>query len=236
MKSLLAGVSLALIASLAACSPATETAPAAETAAPAAPAAPVPVAIAAPAGEYVSDPTHASITWKLQHLGLADYVAKFRTFDATVTLDPANIANSKVVATIKPSDVAANYAGDYKAGHPGSRFANWEDDLANSTNFLNAAEFPEITFASTAVEVTGERTANVTGDLTLLGVTNPVTLAVEFAGETDSHPFTKAPALGFSATGTFKRSDFGSTYLSGMIGDEITVLIEGDFLQKPAAQ
>ncbi len=236
MKTLLAGVSLALIASLAACSPSTETAPAAETAAPAAPAAPVPVAITAPAGEYVADPTHSSITWKLQHLGLADYTAKFRTFDATVTLDPANIANSKVVATVKASDVAANFAGDYKGTHPQSRFASWDDDLANSTNFLNGGEFPTISFASTSTEVTGERTAKVTGDLTLLGVTKPVTLDVELAGETDSHPFTKAPAIGFSATGVFKRSDFGSTAMQGMIGDEITVLIEGDFVQKPAAQ
>jgi polyisoprenoid-binding protein YceI len=234
MKLLAAGVSLALLASIAACSPASEPAPAAETPAPAA--APVPVAIAAPAGEYIADPTHSSITWQLKHLGLSDYTAKFKTFDATVTLDPANIANSKVVATVKASDVAANYAGDYKAGHPQSRFASWDDDLANSTNFLNGGEFPVITFASTGVEVTGERTAKVTGDLTLLGVTKPITLDVTFGGETDSHPFTKAPALGFSATGTFKRSDFGSTAMQGMIGDDITVIIESDFVQKPAAQ
>jgi len=235
MKSLLAGVSLALIASLAACSPSTETSAPAEAAAQAI-AAPAPVAIAAPAGEYVSDPTHSSITWQVKHLGLADYTAKFKTFDATVTLDPADIANSRVVATVKASDVAANYAADYKAYHPQSRFASWDDDLANSTNFLNGEEFPVINFASTGVEVTGERTAKVTGDLTLLGVTKPITLDVTFAGETDSHPFTKAPALGFSATGTFKRSDFGSTAMQGMIGDDVTVIIESDFLQKPAAE
>ncbi len=78
----------------------------------------------------------------------------------------------------------------------------------------------------------GQDSAKVTGDLTLKGVTKPVTLDVTFDGETDSHPFAKVPALGFSATGTFKRTDFGLDYLAGMVGDEVSVQIEGDFIQK----
>ena len=234
MKKLFAGASLALIL-LAACAPAPATeaaAPAAETVA----AAPAPVAITVPVGEYVSDPNHASVDFEVQHLGLSFYSLKFKTYDATVTFDPANIAASKVTATIKAADILAGYPSDYVANHAGTKFKTWEDDLANSTNFLDAGQFPTITFVSTSVEPSGERTAKVTGDLTLKGVTKPVTLDVTFAGETASHPFSKVPAIGFSATGTFKRSDFGLDYLlPAIVGDEVKVDIEGDFIQKVAS-
>lgn len=233
MKPLFAGASLLLLA-LAACAPAAapvaETTPAVE-----APAAPTPIAIAVPAGDYVVDPTHASVTFKLQHLGLSHYALRFKTYDATVSFDPANIAASKVTASIKPSDLIVGYPADYVKNHPGTKFKSWEDDLANSTNFLDAAKFPAITFTSTSVEPSGERTAKVTGDLTLKGVTKPVTLDVTFSGETASHYFAKVPAVGFSATGTFKRSDFGFDYLlPAVVGDDVQVEIEGDFIQKVA--
>jgi polyisoprenoid-binding protein YceI len=238
MKKPFAGPSLVLIASLAACSPApgatNGTSAPVETALATieAPAAATPVAITVPAGDYVSDANHSSVTFQVQHLGLANYTMTFKTFDATVTLDPSNIPASKVVAKIKPSDILAGYPGDYAASHPGSKFASWEDELANSTNFLNGKQVPEISFVSTAVEPSGDRTAKVTGDLTLLGVTKPVTLDVRFDGEAASHYFAKVPAVGFSATGKFKRSDFGHTYLSGAVGDEVTVIIESDMIQK----
>jgi polyisoprenoid-binding protein YceI len=159
---------------------------------------------------------------------------KFKTFDATVTFDPANTGASKVTATLKPSDLVVGYPQDYVKNHPGTKFKSWEDDLANSTNFLDAGKFPTITFTSTAVEPSGERSAKVTGDLTLKGVTKPITLDVTFSGETASHFFAKVPAIGFSATGTFKRSEFGSEYLAGVVGDDVKVEIEGDFIQKVA--
>lgn len=233
MKPLFAGVSLALLA-LVACSPAQSPQAAAPVATLAAAevAAPAPVTIASPAGDYASDPNHSSVTFKLQHLGLSFYTLKFRTYDATIAFDPANIAASKVSATIRPTDILAGYPSDYVANHPGTKFKSWEEDLANSTNFLDAKQFPTITFTSTSVAQSGERSAKVTGDLTLKGVTKPVTLDVTFDGETASHPFAKVPALGFSATGTFKRTDFGLDYLAGMVGDEVSVQIEGDFIQK----
>jgi polyisoprenoid-binding protein YceI len=236
---LFAGASLVAFAALAACSPAPApepAAPAAETAAPEAAATPAPVAITVPAGEYVSDPTHSSVTFKVQHMGLAYYTLGFKTFDATVTFDPANLTASKVTAKIAAADIQPFYKGDYKGTHAQSKFASWEDDLANSTNFLDAKAFPEITFVSTAVEVTGARTGKVTGELTLKGVTKPVVLDVTFAGENPSHPMAKGPAIGFSATGSFKRSDYGLSYLvqQGMVGDDVSFAIEGDFLQKPA--
>ncbi len=232
MKSLFTGASLALLA-LVACTPAPVASPA--PAVPEVAAAPTPITIAAPAGEYVSDPTHASVNFKVQHLGLAWYSLKFKTFDATVTFDPANIAASKVTATIKPSDLVIGYPQDYVKNHPGTKFKTWEDDVANSANLLDGDKFPTITFTSTSVEPSGERSAKVTGDLTLKGVTKPVTLDVTFSGETASHYFAKVPAIGFSAVGTFKRSDFGMEYLAGVVSDDVKVEIEGDFIQKVAA-
>jgi polyisoprenoid-binding protein YceI len=222
-----------LAALAAACNPSAETAAApsvVETTAAA------PIVIAAPTGEYVSDPNHSSVSFSLQHLGLSAYNLKFKTFDATVAFDPANIAASKVTASIKAADILAGYPGDYAAGHPGSKFKSWEDDLANSTNFLDAGQHSTITFVSTAVEPSGERTAKVTGDLSLKGVTKPVTLDVTFSGETDAHPFAKVPAIGFSAVGSFKRSEFGLDYLlPSIVGDDVKVQIEGDFILKPVA-
>ena len=236
-KSLLAGVGLAVFLSLAACSPkAPLQADVARVEAPAA-VAPATVAITVPAGNYAVDPNHGSITFKLQHLGLSYYTMRFRTYDATVSFDPSNISASKVSAKVKPSDILVGFPGDYVANHPGTRFKSWEDDLANSSKFLNAGEYPEITFTSTSVEAIGERTAKLTGDLTLLGVTKPLQLDVTFDGETASHAFAKVPAVGFSATGKFKRSDFnlGPHLPAEVVGDEITVSIEGDFIQKPAS-
>lgn len=233
MKKLILATGVGIAALAAACTPAAETA-----AAPAAvePAAPAPITIAAPAGEYVSDPNHSSVSFGLKHLGLSDYTLKFRTYDATVTFDPANIAASKVTATIKSTDIISGYPGDYLGTHQGTKFKSWDDDLANSTNFLDASQHPAITFVSTAVAPSGERTAKVTGDLTLKGVTKPVTLDVTFSGETAAHPFAKVPAIGFSATGSFKRSEFGLDYLlPAIVGDDVKVQIEGDFIQKPAS-
>ena len=236
-KSLLAGASLALLISIGACSPEKPLLATLATTEPVVAAPATPVSIAAPAGDYVSDPTHSSITFKVQHLGLSYYTMKFKTFDATVSLDPSNIPASKVTASIKPSDIIVGYPQDYVKNHPGTKFKSWEDDLANSTSFLDANAFPQITFVSTAVEVTGERTAKVTGDLTLHGVTKPVSLEATFSGETQSHFFAKVPAVGFSATGTFKRSDFGlaSQMPGSVIGDDIAVTIESDMIQKVAA-
>jgi polyisoprenoid-binding protein YceI len=164
MKPLFAGASLIILA-LAACSPAPAPEAATPTIATAEITAPAPITIAAPAGDYAVDPTHASVEFKLHHLGLSYYGLKFRTYDATVSFDPANIAASKVSATIKASDILAGYPADYVTNHPGTKFKSWEDDLANSTNFLDAKQFPTITFVSTSVEPSGERSAKVTGDL-----------------------------------------------------------------------
>src|SRR5690606_3793259 len=137
-----------------------------------------------------------------------------------------------LAATIAPASVDANYQGDYVGTHAATGFKSWNEDIAKSKNFLNGGVFPQITFKSTQVELTGPRTAKVTGDLTFLGVTKPVTLDATFGGEIEKHPFMQVPAIGFAAEGSFKRSDFGMPV--GPVGDEVTIRFDGEFIKEAA--
>jgi len=187
-------------------------------------------ALKAPAGVYVMDPTHASLQWSFVHNKISHYTARFNKFSAEITLDPSNLAKSSVTARIDPASVDANYPADYKATHAKTGFSSWSEDIARNKNYLNAGQFPEITFKSTRVELTGPRAAKVTGDMTFLGVTKPLVLDATFVGELEKHPFTKQPAIGFKAEGTFRRSDFGMPV--GFVGDEVTIRFDGEFLRK----
>jgi len=183
------------------------------------------VAQAAPlnvlAGEYGLDKTHASLTWQINHLGLSKYTARFATYDATINLNPAEPTKSSVSVTIDPKSVRTDF--------PFPEKENFDAIIADK--FLQAGAHPTITFQSTGLTATGATTGKMTGNLTLLGVTRPVTMDVTLNGAME-HPFRKVPALGFSATGTFKRSEFGSKDLQGPIGDDIKLIIEAEFLKK----
>lgn len=206
------------------------TPPAAETAV----AEPVQVEIAAPAGLYRLDPNHASLHFSVKHLGVSNYVVRFTSFDVTLDLNPDDLSASSVSATIDPASVRTDFSGDYQGTHPDSGFSSWDEDLAKSGNFLNAGEYPSITFKSTRVEQAPDGTLQVTGDLELLGQTRPITLEVEVVGSEQAHPFSGVGLIGFSARGTFNRSDFGMTHLltPPLVGDTVTLQFEGEFLQE----
>ncbi len=157
MKIKAAILAVSAAALLAACSPAAD-----KSGAPAAAVSTAPVELKAPAGVYVMDPTHASLQWSIGHNTISNYTARFNKFDAKITLDPANLVNSSVEVSIDPASVDANYPGDYTGTHAGSGFKSWSEDIAKNKNFLNASAFPQITFKSTKVELTGTRTAKVT--------------------------------------------------------------------------
>lgn len=225
-----AALTLAAIAALAACSkPAPPPVPVEIPVA----VAPAAAAIAAPAGEYKMDPNHSSMSFKVSHLGLSNYVARFAKFDVKLQLDPANLAASTVSATIDPASVRTDYPGDYKAGHKESPFNTWDEDLAKSDKFFNSAQHPQIEFRSTRIDPTGPGSAKITGDLTMRGQTHPVTLDARLVGSAAKHPFTGVGALGFSASGTFLRSAFGMNHLLSppLVGDSVTIQFEGEFAQ-----
>ena len=186
--------------------------------------------IKAPKGAYKVDPNHASLTFKIDHFGLSHYTARFTKFDASLQLDPAKLGNSTVTLTVDPKSVKTDFPGDFKAGHKDSPFNTFDEEIARGEKFLNADKFPEISFKST--KVTGEgKNFKVTGDLTFLGQTHPVTLDAEVVGSIEKHPYMGVGVVGFSAQGKFKRSEWGMTGTQMFLGDDVTILFEGEFDQ-----
>ena len=214
---------------LAACSPQpsdkkTETPPL--VAAPPA-AAPKPPKANIPAGDYTLDKHHATLVFRVNHLGFSHYTAAFADFDAKLRFDQNNAAASALEATIDPRSLTLP--------------APPEGFLADlvGPQWLNTASYPSITFRSTKVEVTGPDTGKVTGDLTLHGVTKPVVLDVVYNGGYPGHPMDPHARVGFSAKGVFKRSDFGIAYgvpapgTTMGVSDEVQVEIEAEFTGPP---
>jgi len=177
--------------------------------------------VAAPSGIYAMDPTHASLTWKVNHFGLSNYTARFTKFDVKLNLDVDVIENSSVTATIDPASVRTDYTGD----------VDFDDEIANGDKFLNASVFPKIEFVSRSVEKTGDKTALIHGEMTMLGVTKPVTLSATLNGAMAAHPYAKVPAVGFHAEGTIKRSEFGFDHLVPYVGDDVSFVIEAEFIK-----
>jgi polyisoprenoid-binding protein YceI len=218
--------------SMAACSqqPAQDAGKADTATAPAAPVAKVPVN-EAPPGAYKLDRDHASLTFRVNHMGLSRYTARFTDMSADLQFDPANPSAMTLSATVDPRSLETDFHGDKP---------DFDAELAGPS-WLDAAKFPQITFKSTKVEVTGPATANVTGDLSLHGVTRPVTLKTTFNG--GAKPNNMDPMgsrIGFSAEGSLKRSEFGVAYgipapgSNFGVGDEVEFFIEAEFTQ-PAA-
>lgn len=160
---------------------------------------------------YQFDKAHTNILFFINHLGFSNMVGEFRKFDGALNFDPENIPASSVQVSIQVDGVETDVPK--------------LNEHLQKAEFFNAAQFPTMDFASTAVTVAGENQLKVTGNLTLLGVTKPVTLDVVL-NKAGPHPFSKAPAAGFSATATIKRSDFGMTTMAGMLGDEVSIRIE----------
>ena len=214
---------------LAACSPQTKPAAKAEAPASAATAPQAQPPADAPAGEYAMDLQHTSVNFRVSHMGLSRYTARFTKAEGKLAFDPANPAAQSVTATIDAGSLQTNYPEPAKL----------DFDAQVEKEFLDTAKYPTITFTSTKVEPTGARTAKVTGDLTLHGVTKPVTLEATFNGGYKAGSMDPMGArIGFSAHGTFKRSDFGISYgipapgTTMGVGDEVEVTIEAEFTKK----
>lgn len=181
-------------------------------------------AIDAPSGVYALDPTHASVTWRVMHLGLAKYTARFAKIDAELTLDSADPTKSKVFVSIDPQSVRTDF--------PNPEKEDFDKKLATGGDWFNGVKFPQIVFHSRSLERLTPTTGKMTGDMTFLGVTKPMTFDVTLNAAMKAHPFTKKAALGFSAVAKIKRSDWGfSTYVPN-IGDEVEILVEAEFQAK----
>lgn len=168
---------------------------------------------------YVLEKPHTQIVFLADHLGFSHSVGKFTDYTGQFTFDTADPEKSSVDVTINTSSIELN---DPK----------WNEHLKGA-DFFNVEKFPTMTFKSTKIEKTGDNTANITGDLTLLGVTKSVTLAVKH-NNSARHPFSGKYVSGFSATGKIKRSEFGMGYGLPAMGDEVDLIIEVEGLREDA--
>jgi polyisoprenoid-binding protein YceI len=189
-----------------------------------------------PSGTYTMDRAHASLLFRVNHMGFSHYTARFKHFEATLTFDPKNPTASQVTATIDPRSLETDY--------PNPKKINFNAELQGKS-WLDAKQFPAISFRSTRVELTGKNSARITGDFTLHGITKPVALSATFNGGYAGNPMDPAGSrVGFSAHGSFKRSDFGIGFGipapgSNMgVGNEVEVIIEAEFTRptSPAAK
>lgn len=173
------------------------------------------------AGTYVADPGHTLVVWEVDHFGFSKYSGIFGDVAGTLVLDPANPAASKVEVTIPVAKVTTASAGLtghlLRAGKDGGK-----------PDFFGAAP-ADATFVSTSVVVDDDGDeAKVSGNLTLNGVTKPVTLDVDFHGA-GTNPYNKKATVGFNAEATIKRSDFGIAYGIPAVSDEVELEIHAAF-------
>ncbi len=161
------------------------------------------------ADTYVLDTVHTQILFTVSHMGFSNSTGTFTDFDGKFVFDEDNFANSSVEVTIDTASINMNDD-------------TWNEHMRDE-KWFNVAEYPTMTFKSAKVEQTGDNTMDITGDLTLLGVTKPATLKTVFNKAGDLMGEMKA---GFSAKTKLDRTAFGMKTFSPMIGDEVTIRIE----------
>jgi polyisoprenoid-binding protein YceI len=176
----------------------------------------VPISASAAPETYVIDPIHSFAYFAIDHLGVSTVRGRFDKSSGKFTLDRA-AKNGSLEVVI---DTASIDTGDRERGaRPRTR-----DEHLRSADFFNVAEFPQMTYKSTAVKFNGAAPAEIDGQLTLLGVSKPVTLKIE-RWVCKDHPMRKKPMCGGDATATIKRTDFGMKYGVPAIGDAVKLSI-----------
>jgi polyisoprenoid-binding protein YceI len=185
-----------------------------------------------PAGTYTLDRSHASLIFRVDHLGLSMYTARFKHFDAELEFDPGNPAAARLTATVD--------AGSLETDFPFPEMLDFNAQLRGA-EWLNTADHPTMSYRSKEVVLTGTNTARIDGELTLRGVARPMALDATFNGGYAGHPMDPNARIGFSARGSLRRSDHGMTFGipepgSRMgVGDEVEVIIEAEFSGPPWA-
>jgi polyisoprenoid-binding protein YceI len=176
----------------------------------------LPVTFANAADTFDVDPSHTYPYFEVNHLGFSTLRGRFNETSGTFTLDMKNKTGSvDIVVKVASIDTAHEK----------------RDKHLRSPDFFNAAEFPNMTFKSKKVTINDDKTAKVDGEVTIMGVTKPLTLDVKSIN-CGTHPFNKKEVCGFDAEAKLKRSDFGMNYGLPGIGDEITLLIEMEGFKK----
>lgn len=155
------------------------------------------------------DPVHSTVLAKILHLNVGNSYARFNEIDGTIKINESNPESSSLDFTIKADSVDTNNEK--------------RDQHLKGPDFFNAKQFPVITFKSTSVKKVDDKEFEVTGDLTLKGVTKPVTVELDFIGR--GKGMQGEERAGGEATFKIKRSDFGMDYMQGPLGDEVDIIV-----------
>jgi polyisoprenoid-binding protein YceI len=173
----------------------------------------------APKGSYTLDPGHTQVIFAIKHMGISTFYGRFGKISGTLDFDQANPQASTLNVQIDMTAIDTHVP---------------ELDSSLPKTVFQADKFPTATFVSTAIAKTGDNTGTVTGNLTLAGVTKPITLNVTFNGGRGTGQPMQPYRIGFDATGTIKRSDFGLTHMmwSAFVGDDVPLMIEAEAERK----
>lgn len=170
-----------------------------------------------PAGDYTLDPKHASLFFRINHLGYSTYIGRFERFEASLTGDPAQPEAAQVTAIV---DMAS-----LNVANP--EFA----DQLMGPDWFDAARFPQASFRTYGLKIVGEKEADISGDLTMKGRTQAVIIRAKLNGSAYD-PLRGADVVGFSATLPISRSAFGIDKYSGLLADEVEIQIEAEFIRQ----
>ncbi len=191
----------------------------------------MPPVSAPPAGQYQLDKSHASLLMRVDHLGFSTYTTRFSRFDSDLRFDPGNIPGSKLVTTIDAASFEMDAAPQRCL------------DIMKGPQYLDVTKYSAIVFRSNTVRMTGPNSLEIAGTLDLHGVTRPLVLTATYnGGYPGKPPMDPHARIGFSAHGTFNRSEFGM--VNGVpapgttmgVGDLIDVTIEAEFTGPPLAR
>jgi polyisoprenoid-binding protein YceI len=167
-----------------------------------------------PAGNYELDKRHASLVVRVLHMGFSHYTMRFNRLTGNFTFDPAAMQSPKVSISVDPTSI------------------DTEENAFNKTvaGYFEPEKYPAILFNANSLAMTGEGQGQLSGDLTLHGVTKPVTLDIAFNGVGPG--LTGGTRVGFSGTGRIKRSEFGVTGGRPFAGDTVDLMFEVEFYKK----
>lgn len=168
-----------------------------------------------PDGSYSVDPQHGYILFSYSHFGLSNPTVGFNQFDATLDFNATSPEKSSVSVTIDANSID-------------SRVPVFDDHLRGD-DFFQTEKFPTITFVTTSIEAKGDSAYAITGDLTMKGITRPITLDASIVAT--MHPFREIPVVGVSATGSLKRSEWDLGLYAPNVSDTVTLRIEVEMLK-----
>lgn len=177
----------------------------------------LPLAADAAPESYTFDPYHTFCHFAVSHLGFSTLWGRFDKTAGKITIDRAAKSGS-LELTVQTASV--NTGDSERAGRPRTR-----DEHLRSSDFLDVAEFPTMTYKARTLRFNGENLGTVEGELTLVGVTRPFTLTLD-SWKCGQHPVSKKEMCGGNASGQLKRSDYGMKFVKTLAGDDYRIFIE----------